>query len=353
MIPFSREKTQILKGIGLLLMLVHHTSNPAYWAEEGSKLFSYFGHQVTATKMCVYIFAFLVGYGFFCSSNKTFRYSFKRILSLVVPFWAMLFILFIPVAYASGELGNALNNNQLMGGGNSWPINLIYNLFGISESLNWYSWFVCFYILTILSLPCLHKFYERFPQWGWLISIFAYYAMEVAIHCVPNWNASPLLNNVFILASNIPLVIVGYQCGYWNSKGQLPKWFEGRRRLSIALIAIGAVMLLNAFRFPVAGFCIQAFYTPILIFAVVGIFNSFEPSWLSKGLQKVGDLSMYMWFFHAIFFTTTVNLYTKALVFEPFHNYCYTLAMTFILTYAGSWAIKKLLSPVMQAIKRV
>jgi uncharacterized membrane protein len=115
-ISFSREKTQILKGLGLLLMLVHHTSNPAYWAEEGSHIFSYFGHQVASTKMCVYIFAFLVGYGFFCSPNKTLKYSFKRILSLVVPFWAMLFVMFIPAAYASDELGNALSSNYLTGG---------------------------------------------------------------------------------------------------------------------------------------------------------------------------------------------------------------------------------------------
>lgn len=29
-ISFSREKTQILKGIALLLMLVHHTCTPSY-----------------------------------------------------------------------------------------------------------------------------------------------------------------------------------------------------------------------------------------------------------------------------------------------------------------------------------
>jgi peptidoglycan/LPS O-acetylase OafA/YrhL len=158
---------------------------------------------------------------------------------------------------------------------------------------------------------------------------------------------------VFNYTLCIPVVIVGYQCGYWNGKGLVPRWFEGRNRLPVALIAIAATLLLKTISFPVAGFCIQAFYTPILIFAVVGIFNSFKLSWLSKGLQKVGDLSMYMWFFHAIFFTTSVNLYTKNLVFEPFHNYFYTLAMTFILTFAGSWVIKKLLSPVMQVIKRI
>lgn len=114
-ISFTREKTQILKGIALLLMLVHHTSNPDYWAEAGSAWHSFFSHQVAATKMCVYIFAFHVGYGFFCSSNKSIKYSIKRIALLLLPFWTMLFCMFIPAAYASGELGNALNISALGG----------------------------------------------------------------------------------------------------------------------------------------------------------------------------------------------------------------------------------------------
>lgn len=55
-ITFGRDKTQILKGIALLLMLIHHTSNPSYWSERGTSLYSYFEHQVASTKMCVCIF---------------------------------------------------------------------------------------------------------------------------------------------------------------------------------------------------------------------------------------------------------------------------------------------------------
>lgn len=116
-ISFSREKTQILKGFALLLMLVHHTTLPSHWADEGTSLFSYLEHQVSATKMCVYIFAFLVGYGFYCSTNKTVRYSIKRILLLIVPFWAMLICMFLPAAYFSGELPKLIADNSSPWGG--------------------------------------------------------------------------------------------------------------------------------------------------------------------------------------------------------------------------------------------
>lgn len=113
-ITFTRNHTHILKGIALILMLIHHTCTPSYWETEGSHMYMLLQHLQYATKMCVWIFAFLVGYGFFCSKNKTIYYSLKRILLLVVPFWIMLFGMFIPAAYFSGELGNALNSN---GGG--------------------------------------------------------------------------------------------------------------------------------------------------------------------------------------------------------------------------------------------
>ena len=115
-ISFGRDKTQILKGIALILMIIHHTVNPGYWAEEGSVLYQILDKIGAATKICVWIFAFLVGYGFYCSKNKTLKYSIKRILLLVIPFWMMLFLLFIPLAYASGNLYESLTS----GGGEEW-----------------------------------------------------------------------------------------------------------------------------------------------------------------------------------------------------------------------------------------
>ncbi|WP_175629261.1 acyltransferase family protein [Bacteroides acidifaciens] len=348
-ITFGRDKTQILKGIALLLMLIHHTSNPSYWSERGTSLYSYFEHQVASTKMCVYIFAFLVGYGFFCSKNKTLKYSLKRILLLIVPFWTMLFCMFIPAAYASGEFYDVLDCNAI--GSKNGIVELFYNMFGFVETLNWYSWFVGFYCFSMLLMPALHKFFQKFQCFGWLIAIIGFYILAVGIHSIRDWDTMPIVHMMFITCTLIPLIIVGYMCAMWNVQGKIPTWFEGREHIPLALLTIAAVLVINAFRIYTAGFCIQAFYTPLLIFAIVGIFNSINVKWLSKGLMQVGDISMYMWFFHAIFFTESVNLYTKRLVFSPIHSYLYTLFMTFVLTYIGSWIIKKIISPILNVIK--
>ena len=232
-------------------------------------------------------------------------------------------------------------------------LDIVYNYFGISESLNWYSWFVCFYILSILSLPYLHRYIcSRLPKYGWLLSVFVCYLIEVLIYAKLPWQSVPLIHSLFIFFSTFPLIVVGYQCGKWNEHGLIPHWFEGRWKMLWAISTVIIIMLLKAFDINIFGFCIQAFYTPFLVFALVGIFNSFEMKRLKGFLMNVGDLSMYMWFFHAVFFTTSVNAFTRNFVFEPIQNYFYTLLMTFVLTYAGSWIFKKLLTPIMRRIKK-
>ena len=149
----------------------------------------------------------------------------------------------------------------------------------------------------------------------------------------------------------MPNVIVGFMCAKWNREGKLPNWFEGRDKLWLCFVAIFIVLVIQGLNIPTKGLPLNALITPFFIFAVVGIFNSSERKPIKRFLTKVGDLSMYMWFFHAIFFTDTVNLYTKNLVFEPFHCFFYTFAMTFIQSYIASWVIKKLITPVMNKIK--
>lgn len=228
---------------------------------------------------------------------------------------------------------------------------ILLNMFGVDETLNWYSWFVCFYILAICSLPLLHRLFAHYAKYGWIICIGFYYICECLLHFMPNWESNWISLNLFTYTSQMPCVILGYMCAYWNYKGLLPRLFEGKSHIPLSVAGILAVLVLAAIRIPTLGFCLQAFYTPIFIFAVVGIINATQLTCLSKFLKNIGDQSMYMWFFHAVFFTESVNTYTKRLVLEPIHNFFYTLFMTFILTYIGSWIIKRMVSPIIQRIK--
>lgn len=118
-IHFDTAQTKKLKGVALILMLVHHTSMCAEWEKCGVEIQKILYFQMSSTKMCVWIFAFLVGYGFFCSTNKTVQYSFKRILMLLIPFWTMMLFMFIPLFFLSNS-SNLLDTNivsNVIGGG--------------------------------------------------------------------------------------------------------------------------------------------------------------------------------------------------------------------------------------------
>lgn len=300
---FDRNRTQVLKGIALLLMIFHHTIGSGPWVDSAPEVY---GFLVKSSKLCVWIFAFLVGYGFYCSSNKSLKYSLKRIALLLNPYWAILFGVFIPLSYVSGTLENIGVKE------------VFYNMFGLSLSLNWYNWFVAFYILAILSLPYLSKIIKIAP-YGWVVILVVYYALLCGIRLLPMWNTDPFLHSMFNYALVMPHVILGFMCAKWNREGLLPAWFEGKSKLWLCILFVLAVLVIQGLGIPTKGLPLSAFYTPFLIFAIVGVFNSFKLKYLTIFLINVGDLSMYMWFIHAIFFTTTVNLYTKNLVFEPFH----------------------------------
>lgn len=333
---FDRNKTQVLKGIALLLMIFHHTIRSGSWVANAP---GGYGFLEKSSKLCVWIFAFLVGYGFYCSSNKSLKYSLKRIALLLVPYWAILFGVNIPLSYVSGTLENIGVKE------------VFYNMFGLSLSFNWYNWFVSFYILAILSLPFLQKIIEKYPRYSWIVILVGYYALLCLIRFLPMWNTNPYLYGLFNYALLMPNIILGLMCAKWNKEEKFPNWFEGKNKLWICLVVICVVLVIPGLNIPTKGLPLTAFYTPLLIFAILGVFNSFKMKHLMNFQIKVGDLSMYMWFFHAIFFTTSVNLYTKNLVFEPFHCFLYTFVMTFVLSYMASWIIKKLITPILNQMK--
>lgn len=346
-ISFGRDKTQIIKGIALILMLFHHTGVPGFWAVDGTNLYSALAQIQNATKMCVDIFTFFIGYGFFCSNNKSLSYSFKRILLLLIPYWFMFLFMFLPCCYLSGNLPEVLVNNKH---GVHWIIELIYNLFGFSSTINQYSWFVAFYICAILLLPFVHKVINKCPPHFWFILIPIYYVIQVALHSLPDWEHRPIIYILFYTANLMPLVTIGYMTAKWNKEGKLPQLLFGKFSIIIFILGILVSLFLKSLSFKTYGLPFHAIYTPVFVFSCVGILNAIRAERAKAALIHIGDLSMYMWFFHAIFYSDTVNLYTKPIVFA-YNNFLYTFIVTFVITYIGSWLIKKLLTPVMNKIK--
>ena len=90
---FSSAHTQVLKGLAVLMLLVHH-------GYSGLKAVTPLGHLVLANsvslaKLCVAIFTVLSGYGMFCSfQSKTKNASFREATIFIVSHLVKLFLIF-------------------------------------------------------------------------------------------------------------------------------------------------------------------------------------------------------------------------------------------------------------------
>ena len=92
---FSREMTDILKGIALLFMFAHHFwTFPDWWTGRGVPVFEeiafYFRNPL---KLCVPIFCFITGYTYFFHRTRTFRYSAKKIVNFLILYWISFILL--------------------------------------------------------------------------------------------------------------------------------------------------------------------------------------------------------------------------------------------------------------------
>ncbi len=138
---FTKEQTEMIKGVAILLMLVHHLFGFPEWYTEGV---SYIGISLRANTLeyvlgqfghiCVAVFAFITGYGMFFSyrSGSVIKKSAKKGLSFLIGYWLVLFVIAIPV-------------NLLLGKRDITVSLVLNNLFGYDNTLVSFGWYVRFY----------------------------------------------------------------------------------------------------------------------------------------------------------------------------------------------------------------
>ena len=64
---------------------------------------------------------------------------------------------------------------------------------------------------------------------------------------------------------------------------------------------------------------------------------------------KIGELSVYMWFFHALFYTKAVRWFYQPVI-TIFNDINLVVLWTIILTFFASWLIKSIVDAIYQRI---
>ena len=86
-------------------------------------------------------------------------------------------------------------------------------------------------------------------------------------------------------------------------------------------------------------FDMDIFYAPLVIGAIVVLFNVFKWLIFRKIMIKVGEVSVYMWFFHALFYTKAVRWFYQPAI-TLFNDVNLVVLWTIVFTFFVSWLIK-------------
>ena len=103
---FTRDDTLALKGLAVLLMIMHHVLISDYYDDpsvlrESKFLFDRY-RLIVLGKVCVGLFMFVTAYGYSLKNNRSWHYSFSHIKLLLVRYWALL-VVFIILGVIAGN----------------------------------------------------------------------------------------------------------------------------------------------------------------------------------------------------------------------------------------------------------
>jgi len=326
-VRFDKNMTAIIKGIAIIMMICLHCYSFGQDAYDVPLNFDYSLDKLgLGFNLCIGIYAFMVGYGYAFSKTKDMKYGLQHIKKLLISYWVILFVFSLPVSFAEVK-------NQGVGV-------FVLTLFGIDPQFIHFNWFVFFYIILMALFPLIARLIDRKPVLFTAVIVISIYVLEVLYHTfifdsIPE-NRALLIYTCF---RYLPIAVLGYLFAH-------ERYYERIRidRLSplvalvMSVLVFLVVLKISSFAL-FKGFQLDFFYAPLFIGAIVTFFNKFKLNPLRRLLGKFGDLSVYMWFFHAIFFTETIKwLYQPAITI--FKDINLVVLWTIVLTFFASWLIK-------------
>ncbi len=335
---FDRTMTLYIKGIALLLMLVHHffTFPERYLPGIEYPYVELFGRIFQApTRICVSTFAFLTGYFYYFNKNKTFAYSLKKDFQLLVSYW---------VAF-SFVLGLCA-----LGGFHFHWKEILLDALTLKKDIMVDSWYVQFYLLAMLVLPFVVRLVPKKELSSYLVGlglpvILFTFLTELApeeIAYIPQlqrqWFTSIMIG---YLAAQNDLFVRFFDPVRDRFSRQWQKAAFGLALMATAMILrrfffygiFGVVFLSWDVTFQLY---LDVFYAPIFVYGTVTFLQQVRlPKWVLTSLKSIGKLSLAMWFAQGLFFGPAKALYQPIafLPRQPILVYIWALLLTYILAW--------------------
>lgn len=317
----TRDDTQIIKGLAVILMIGHHLL--AFPDRLPGTLFSFSGllgfnvlfHLGAFGRICIGMFSFLGGYGKYIRSESKPVKPLKETLNLYKKYWQV-FLVFIPVGFLFfGDQAPYCVDTEVCTRYSVFSVKeFLLNLFGLQSTYNLEWWFLLFYVICILTFPLISYLIRKHSV---LISLLIVISLRLAVMML---GAAGVLaqnktaeNILLTIDDKFPFFICFYagiltaRCGLYTRLADKTAKLKCKPLISIIIIVI-----LTFIRRYVPGNEIEFAIVFAMVFASKTLFDGIRI--LRKPFSVFGKYSTNMWLIHS-FFCYYFGLVSRSLVF--------------------------------------
>ena len=281
----DRKLSGRIKGVAILMMLIHHIFTFPGWIVAGhyepARWFVSLANG--PSKLCVALFAFITGWAFCLAADKSLKSSAKRVLRFYKMYW-LCTVLCMAVAVGCG-----------------WRPGLpalVSELTGWHPELMKFCWYVFFYLLVMLILPLTAGISDKGLLWGFVCLTAAPAGAFLVLSRVSVGGYA--WNNLLHLLQYFPCVEMGYLCCRYDLFGRarralsrVPDWVLAP--VCILAACVGKRLVASQ----------DWLYGTLLVFGLACALRHTATA-VGKGLawvlEKLGALSTWLWFLHCLFF---------------------------------------------------
>lgn len=348
MMYIKRETTNIIKGIAVILMCIHHFFTFPEWYVGGvsyPELVHFAEIFREPLKICVVIFAFLTGYFYSRKENADIKYSIKKVIEVYTRYWIVCFVLIIVSVLTGGYVSDARK--------------IMFEFVGVTNEIVVFGWYISFFLFSMLLLPIIRPFLNKSIGWAIVIGIFTP-SIVFGLLLKTNLNGFALIQ-IERMRYWFPCITSGYIFGKYGLFEQLNDICEKYLKHSISnlLLCVGIAFTVLMERGYFASFFygstivhgenvafelnMDIVYGPLFIFALTNIIQAIPYNPLAKGLAFLGKYSLFTWMYTCVFFGPSREIFQHILYFP--HNVLVVLAWGIGICLCGAvlseWLIKK------------
>lgn len=330
----SKEDSTLLKGASILLMLAHHL-----WAfperlpspVRGMLFFlgdGYFARAADFGKICVALFSFLGGYGYYIKYNKKKVSTISDIKKLYCKFWEVFFI-FIPIGFLffSNQSPYSQYESTYTHYSTFSIKEFVLNVLCLVPSYNNEWWFLGTYVICLLAFPLIRWMVDKIPIVVNVVFMLFLQQVFYQIDILRPYESGSIYENV--MGGKFPYIVCFFMGALVAGKGLYTKSFAFLNKLKGKVIwcsfMLAAIFVL---REVVDNIACEFAFTLLLIPALAIILREFK--YVRKGVSFMGKHSTNMWLTHT-FFCYYFGVFAKSVVFFKWSIPCLLVLIAYAI----------------------